>query len=243
MKNQIYLNDRHPLDLLAQLSALDSLSGSLALRNNQIIPSENLIEGHEEQQVFRRIPGESESPAINIYNFNFYFGNSAPSASVPVPSSVAPRGFAGDFPEPVTLKVSPLQSLITGYHPLLRVLREEGVSLREYSRAVELVGAILAETWLGTQYLAEAAVVEWPNGITTDILGIFNSQAREAGEILDLKLGRLSFDSSRRSPAPSSSYKDPNITFHGRNGSKLELNQVPGVPTFYVENCLVRFLR
>ena len=230
MENKIYLNGKRPLTLLEELCVPEVTSNPLALRNND--------SSKKEQKVFRRVPVDDfDRPVINIYNF--YFGDSKESSSAS-PVAVS-RGLVGDFPEPILLETDPLQSLLAGYHPLLRKLREEGISSREYSRAVELVGAILAEPWLGAQYIAEAALVEWSNGLETDILGIYNNQPNERERMMDLKLGRLNFSASR--PSQAGSYKDPNITFYGRNGRKIELNQVQGVPTFYVKNCLVKFLR
>jgi len=99
MENKIYLDGKHPLSLLAELSVPDVSSGPLALRNSQIVQQQvdrSSDYSQREQQVFRRVPRENlESPVVNIYNFSFYFGGQSPIH--PQPSAL--RGFAGNFPE------------------------------------------------------------------------------------------------------------------------------------------------
>lgn len=120
---------------------------------------------------------------------------------------------------------------------LWRELRDKGTRKREHSSLVKLLGDICVKVpGCDELYTARAAEVFWDTPMEIDVLGFFGQQNSDIEQIF---FGELDFHNRRRNIV-NSFVEDPNITLYTDKG-KIELNQVLGVPKFYVRNCKVKY--
>ena len=113
------------------------------------------------------------------------------------------------------------------------ILRSQGTTTREIADVLEMEGEIYVVVPGSDQpYSARKVRVSWVTPLDVEVLGI---ESKKDEKCTDLKLGRIKVQEYH--PQATS---DPNITIYTENG-ELHLNQVLGIPQFYVKNCRVTY--
>ncbi|MBU0629172.1 MAG: hypothetical protein KKC75_08345 [Nanoarchaeota archaeon] len=118
------------------------------------------------------------------------------------------------------------------------ILRVHGVTRREIADVLEMEGEVYVMVPGSDQpYHARKARVSWVTPLDIEILGIESKQQKGC---TGLKLGRIKVKEYKPPQVIPITGSDPNIVIYTVEG-ELRLNQVLGIPQFYVQNCRVTY--